>query len=164
MGEENVSFDKAKKRALDILARRAYTKKELTDKLVRYEIDRDIASEAVLWAEEYGFVNDEEYARAYASECVNSKKYGMRRVKQALAYKGIDPNTIEDVLCELEIDEKEKLLPLVEKKLAGNFERKNTDKTIRYFMNKGYSFSDIRSAIEQVKDDTEFMGRDDFEL
>ncbi len=163
MGEENISFDKAKNKALGCLARRMHTKKELVDKLVRYGTERDIAHEVALWAEEYGFINDLEYARVYINECINSKKYGARRIKQALIYKGIDANTIEDAMYEFEFDEGELLVPLVEKKLGGNFERKNIDKTVRHFILKGYSFSDIKSAIEQVKDDIEFAGSDDFE-
>ena len=36
------------------------------------------------------------------------------------------------------------LLPLVEKRLKGDFEKKNIDKCIRYFMYRGYGFSDIK--------------------
>lgn len=163
MGEQNIIFNKAKNKALGCLARRMHTKKELVDKLVRYGIDRDIAIEVALWAEEYGFIDDAEYARVYINECINSKKYGTRRIKQALIYKGIDANTIEDIMCEFEFDEGEALVPLVEKKLAGNFERKNIDKAVRHFIAKGYSYSDIKSAIGQIKDDIELAGSDDFE-
>ena len=163
MGEENIIFEKAKNKALSSLARRMYTGKELCDKLIKYQIAPEIAAEAVEWAKEYGFVNDLEYARMYINECINSKKYGMRRIKQALIYKGIDAYTIEDALAEVEFEEREMLIPLVEKKLAGNFDRKNVDKVIRHFAGRGYSFSDIKSAIGQIKDDIEFAGSDDFE-
>lgn len=164
MGEQNTNFDKAKNKALGVLARRMHTKKELVDKLVRGGFDEDIACEVSLWAEEYGFINDEEYTRMYIGECMNSKKYGVRRIKQALLFKGVDANTIEDVLCETEFDEAESLEPLVQKKLSGNYERKNIDKVVRHFMGKGFSYPDIKRAIEHVKSDIELDGGDEFEL
>ena len=45
------------------------------------------------------------------------------------------------------------LLPLVEKRLKGNFEKKNIDKCIRYFMYRGYGFSDIKNCIDNIKEE-----------
>ena len=44
------------------------------------------------------------------------------------------------------------LLPLVEKRLKGDFEKKNIDKCIRYFMYRGYGFSDIKNCIDNIKE------------
>lgn len=146
------TFEGAKNKAMNLLSYRMHTKKELTDKLLRSGIDEQFAFEAADWAQEYGFINDEEYARTFISDCINIKKYGIRRIKQALLFKGIDAYTIEDVLSEFEFDESEALVSLVKKKLGGNFERKNIDKTVRHFAGKGYSFSDIKSGINKIKD------------
>ena len=45
------------------------------------------------------------------------------------------------------------LLPLVEKRLKGDFEKKNIDKCIRYFMYRGYGFSDIKNCIYNIKEE-----------
>ena len=45
------------------------------------------------------------------------------------------------------------LLPLVEKRLKGDFEKKNIDKCIRYFMYRGYGFSDIKNCIDNIKEE-----------
>ena len=43
--------------------------------------------------------------------------------------------------------------PLVEKRLKGDFEKKNIDKCIRYFMYRGYGFSDIKNCIDNIKEE-----------
>ena len=41
----------------------------------------------------------------------------------------------------------------IEKKLKGNFEKKNCDKAIRFLIYRGYDLSDIKNAIERLKTD-----------
>ena len=52
-------------------------------------------------------------------------------------------------------DEADKLLPLVEKKLGGDFERKSKDRCIRYFMYRGYDFYTIKNCIDTVVSENE---------
>ena len=65
-------------------------------------------------------------------------------------HKGIDRETAEEACDLLEADEEETLLPLMRKKLGGDFDKKSKDRAIRYFVTRGYSFSDIKSAIGQI--------------
>lgn len=143
------TLEAAKKKAAAILARRRCTKKELKDKLAEAGFEPE-AQDVLKWAEKYGFVDDLEYARAFIEDAINIKKYGRRRIEQTLRFKGIDRNTIEDALYEFEFNELEALLPMVQKKLDGNFERKNIQKAVRHFAAKGYSFDDIREAVYQI--------------
>ena len=54
-------------------------------------------------------------------------------------------------MLELSDEEEDQLLPLMERKLGGNFDKKNIDRAIRYFAYRGYDFGDIKSAIEKVR-------------
>ena len=65
--------------------------------------------------------------------------------------RGIASEYIDEALENIEIDERETLLLLVEKKLRGDFERKSIDRTIRYFAAKGYRYEDIKACIETVR-------------
>ena len=58
---------------------------------------------------------------------------------------------LEEVLSELPEDDGEELLFLAEKKIAGNFEKKNIERAIRYFAYRGYNFDDIKSCIEKLE-------------
>ncbi|MBQ6558679.1 MAG: regulatory protein RecX [Clostridia bacterium] len=151
--KKELNYDEAKEKALRLLEFRAHSEKELRDKLkIAGAKDEDI--ETVLdFCREYGFVNDRQFAIMKARDLKNLKKYGLQRIKSELFGKGISAEYVEEAISELDEDETEMLLPLVEKKLRGNFEKKNIDKCIRYFIYRGYNFGDIKSCIEQIKSD-----------
>jgi regulatory protein len=149
--KKELTFDEAKDKALRLLEFRSHSEKELKDKLKRAGA-REEDIEAILdFCRNYGFVNDRDYAVRKAKDLKNLKKYGKRRIKSELYSKGIPSEYIEEAVAELEEDEEEQLLPLVEKKLGGNFEKKNVDKCIRYFLYRGYNFGDIKSCIEDIR-------------
>lgn len=144
-------LEEAKKKAISILTRRALTEKELYEKLIAAGFENETASNALLWAREYGFVNDADYIRRYISDAINLKKYGRRRIEQALSFKGIDSFAIQDAFAELEDDEYERLTALVDKKLNGEFGQKNVDRVVRSLAAKGYEFGDIREAVRAAQ-------------
>lgn len=149
--QKELNYEETKDKALRLLEFRAHSEKELTDKLKRAGAkDADI-EEVLAFCRNYGFVNDREYAVRKARDLKNLKRYGIRRIKSELYAKGIDAEYIEEAVSELDDDEREQLLPLVEKKLGGNFEKKNIDKCIRYFIYRGYSFGDIKNCIDTIK-------------
>ena len=109
---------------------------------------------------EYSFLNDSEYAKKLARDLQNLNKFGKRRIRDELKSRGIYGEDLENAMLELSDEEEEKLLPLMERKLGGNFEKKNIDRAIRYFVYRGYSFDDIKSAIEQIRGEALENGED----
>ena len=93
-----MEFEKAKEKALGFISRRRLSKKELSDKLAKSGVSDKTAEEVVLWAEEYGFLNDFEYAKSYISDALNIKKHGLKKIRFDLKNKGIDDFTIDDAL------------------------------------------------------------------
>ncbi|MCC8160522.1 MAG: recombination regulator RecX [Oscillospiraceae bacterium] len=148
--QRELTFEEAKDKALRLLEFRAHSEKELADKLKRAGAKEYDIEEILEFCRNYGFVNDRNYALSKARDLKNLKKYGVRRIKSELYSKGIPAEYIEEAVSELDYEEND-LLPLVEKKLKGDFEKKNVDKCIRYFIYRGYSFSDIKSCIENIK-------------
>lgn len=151
---ENMSmseqFEVAKKKAIEITERRRKTGKELVDKLLQYGFAPEVCTSVELWAQEYHFIDDALYAQLYVQDAL--RKYGKRRIVQALRFKGIAPELIEDAFAEVELDDaQEKLNADVQKRLDGNFDRKNIDKVIRRFMTRGFSYEDVRNAIDLAK-------------
>lgn len=145
-----LNYDETREKALRLLEFRSHSERELTDKLRRAgSVDEDI--ERILeFCREYGFVNDEQYAKRRARDLQNLKKFGRKRISQELRQKGIAQELIDLAVSELEDDEEDRLYPLVLKKLGGNFEKKNIDKCIRYFIYRGYGFGDIKSCIDKA--------------
>ena len=141
--KKELTFDEAKDKALRLLEFRSHSERELSDKLKRAGAKEEDIDEILEFCRNYGFLDDRKYAIAKAKDLKNLKKYGKRRIKSELYSKGIDAEYVEEAVSYLDEDEEDMLLPLVEKRLKGDFEKKNIDKCIRYFMYRGYGFSDI---------------------
>ena len=147
--EKELTFEQTKEKALRLLEFRSHSEHELREKLKRAggtEIDKVIS-----FCYEYNFLNDREYSKCLAKDLVNLKKYGKRRIAEELKSKGISSENIAEALDGAECDEYEMLMPQVIKKLKGNFEKKNEDKAIRYFLYRGYQLWDIKRCIEDIK-------------
>ncbi len=152
--QKELTFEQTKDKALRLLEFRAHSERELTDKLKRAGAKGNDIEEVLEFCRNYGFVDDRSFAVKKARDLKNLKRYGIRRIKSELYSKGIAAEYIEEAVAELD-DNEEMLIPLVEKKLGGNFEKKNVDKCIRYFIYRGYSFSDIKNCIDELKIDYE---------
>lgn len=146
-----LNFEETKDKALRLLEFRSHSEFELKEKLKRAGAVEENIDTVIEFCREYGFINDERYAKGKAAELQKLKKYGKRRIVQELRYKGISSDLIDAAVCELEDIEEDTLYPLVKKKLGGNFEKKDIDKCIRYFMYRGYDFGDIKTCIDRVK-------------
>ena len=153
-----MDYEEVKEKALTLLEYRSHSEKELRDKLRRKGADDEDIHRVMDFLREYGFVNDEVYADRLAHDLVRVKKYGAYRVKRELMSRGIAEDIAAAAAENNAADEEETLLPLVEKKLAGNFDKKNIDKAIRYFIYRGYRFDDIRRCIDTAKQNGEEYG------
>lgn len=151
--KKELTLEQAKDKALRLLEFRSHSEHELKEKLKRAGAKDEDIEEILDFCRNYGFVNDLAYAKSKARDLKNLKRYGIKRIKAELYSKGIDSEYVEAAVSELDEDEEDILLPLIEKKLKGNFEKKNIDKCIRYFIYRGYSFGDIKNCIENIKQD-----------
>ena len=106
---------RAKEKALWLISYRDHSKKELKDKIKR-TCDEDSAEKAVERMEELGLVNDESYARQYAQKLIFGKRMSKRTAMLELARKGIDRDTAEAVLDDIEVDNREQIREVIEKK------------------------------------------------
>ncbi len=148
---KELSKSEAKEKALRLLEFRSHSEKELYDKLIRAGANAEDLPEIFEFLREYSFVNDAEYAKKLARDLQNLNKYGRRRIREELKFRGIFGEELENAMLELSDEEEKQLLPLMERKLGGNFEKKNIDRAIRYFAYRGYGFDDIKSAVERIK-------------
>lgn len=142
-----------KEKALRCLEYRSHSEKELFEKLKRAGAKEEDIPAVMDFLKEYGFIDDAKYALRLAKDLQNLKKYGKHRIIAELKFRGIASEYIDDALMELDGDEKDALYPLVERKLGKDFDRKNVEKVVRYFSYRGYSYDDIKSCIEQIRDE-----------
>lgn len=149
--KKELTPEAAKEKALRLLEYRSHSEKELRDKLIRAGAKSEELSPIFEFLREYSFVNDAEYAKKLAKDLQNLNKLGKHRIREELKTKGIFGENLENAMAELSDEEGDALLPLMERKLGGNFEKKNIERAVRYFLYRGYGFDDIKSAVEMVK-------------
>ncbi len=153
---ENVIYEKAKNTAVKFLGYRARSKKELKDKLIA-DYSEDITNRVISMLEKYGYVNDEEYAKAYVKDCLNLKGWGQKRIALELTKRGIDKNIIVKALPEENTEQLELIEKLLLKRLKGNtnIDFKEKKKHFDYLARRGFVPSDILEVFDKVlvKDD-----------
>lgn len=140
-----------KHRAMDLLSRRSHSAKELETKLMR-KTSKENARMAVEKMEELGFIDDESFARSYASELWNRKYFSFSRIKRELLLKGVDRDIADIVISELDGDERERIRELVENKYLSRMnDEKGRNSLFSLLVRLGYNYSDIRSVMNEFK-------------
>lgn len=143
---------RASEKALYLLEHRSHSKKELKDKISRVT-SKEAAAAAAQHMEDIGLVNDGEFARMYARELFERKKFGSARVKQELYMKGIDRDVIDEVIEEFAIDPDENIRYILERKYRGyQQDEKIKRRAAAGLQRLGYRFDDIRRAMKIEED------------
>lgn len=138
---------RAKEKALWLISYRDHSKKELCDKLLK-TADRESAEKAAERMEELGLINDEKYAERYAHQLINVKHLSKRAAQYKLVEKGIDKELAEEILEEMDIDPRQHISSLIEKKYLNSlYDEKGRKRTISALQRMGYSWGDISSVL-----------------
>ena len=144
---DSASLAAAKQKALEALARRPLSRREVTDRLDRKGVREDIAGEAADWLERMGYVDDGEYAgqivRHYAA-----KGYGAGRIREELARRGV-PREHWDAALEQMPDTADTVDRFLRAKLRGEPDRKEKKRVADALLRRGFSWEEIRSAMER---------------
>lgn len=133
--------------SVNYILRRPRSRKEIYEyinkKLFKFKIKLSKAGidEIMEKLERYNYINDEVFAEQWANSSLR-KGRGPGRIRQELMIKGIDKNTIDNIVFKLDEEEierqKEKVLEkyLRNKKFKNEYEEKF--KTKQYLMSKGF--------------------------
>ena len=156
MKKYEMDYSQTKEKALRLLEFRNHSSGELKRKLTIAGASDEDASKVIEFLKEYNLINDRDYAKRLALDLKNLKKYGERRIRSELKSRGIITEYIEEAIGELPEFDEEELIRLVDKRLKGDFEKKNKDKLLRYFLNRGYTFDEIKRAIEKNEQESVF--------
>lgn len=161
MNNKNSKYDelsRTKYCAFLILGRRAHTKKELTDKLLKKEYSPECVEEAVSYMEQEGYIDDRDYAERYLNDAVELKKHGMARIKQDLLRKGIPREIVEEVIENTEKDNGETIKRILETRLPKTdlSDRKQRDRLIGYMLRRGFRYGEVYSALREYMDEGEY--------
>lgn len=140
--EKTTALDKA----LTHITASMKTEREIRDYLKKKGYLADVCDYVVEKMKGYGFLDDGQYARAYAESA--GKKKGRRLIAAELRRKGVDDGHIERALEDL-TGERESAERLLAKYMRGKeTDRKTLSKAYSYLLGKGYDYDTAKSALE----------------
>lgn len=92
--------DQARRVAYDLLSRKAWSRAELTARLVRRGAAESVAKRLVAELEAQGYVDDAAFARQWAEARATRRRFGSRRIGEELRLKGISRSLAEAAVRE----------------------------------------------------------------
>lgn len=140
--DQKVAFDMA----VSYLEKYVVSEKGLKDYLKKKNFDAKTISKTVAKLREYGFIDDEKFAKNYFETLSTTK--GKRAIANKLKSKGVSAEIVEDLLENVdEEDEIEKATMLAEKFVKNRqIDTKIKQKCLAHLIYKGYDYSVAQKA------------------
>lgn len=151
---------RARQAALDYVSRGGKTTTEVRRALARRGFSEHAAEDALGQMERYGYLDDAAYASAFVRGRAASRGHGPQRLRADLIKKGVSREAIDRALDELDTDDladsARRLAQQRWRALASETDpRKRKKKTTDFLLRRGFSFDQVRAAIDAVADDEE---------
>lgn len=149
--KKEVIIKRAKLRAMHLLNDMDRTESQLRTKLRQSCYTEDVVEVALAYVKSFGYIDDLDYAKRYIQNRQNQKS--KRELYAQLVGKGIERELIELAMEECytgEDDEIEAIRRLAAKRKYHfrDATREEQQKQMAYFMRKGFSYENIRRALE----------------
>lgn len=162
--EEAARYAAVRERALDLIAARPLSRRELLDKLTarprdpkKRPADPAQAEAAADWLEGLGYLNDAEYARTVVKHYA-AKGYGVRKLRDELWKRGVPREHWDAALAELaESGQGEEAIDaLLRQKLKGRApDEKELKRASDALARRGYRWEEIKAALRRYGADIE---------
>ena len=147
------NFSKAYNRAINYLAIRPRSTKEVRDYLWRKQYSPEIADRVMERLDQKGYLQDQQFAALWVQSRSLTKPMSRRRLSQELSQKGIKNDAQAVALADF--DEETALRQIIEKKSRLTRYRDDRQKFIQYLARQGFSFDLIQSCLRQFEGDLE---------
>jgi regulatory protein len=147
--DDLVNFEQlnlAKQAALRLLAIRNHSSLELRKKLLQKKIKPDMVEKILEYLVDANLLNDEKFAREYASELSKRKHFGSSRIKLELRKKGIEDTIVKDIMkkSSADLESEKKNLELAASKYLKHLSKKlsprEKQKLVNFLYRKGFSW------------------------
>lgn len=150
---DKINYCKAINKCYDLLSRRDHSVKELKTKLLR-TVDENNAQMAIDRMIELGYLNDEKYAEKLLEYLIENKRMSKAHIKQEMFKRGVPNEIISSLLEYAKIDNVSSICDLIQTKYRNKLNAENgKEKVIASLMRKGFSYSDIKSAFNELEND-----------
>lgn len=138
---------------LRLLGRREHSVRELEQKLRQRGFTDSIIAAVISEATERGWQSDERYTEVWTRHCL-LRGDGINKIKAAANSKGISAELLEQKLAEEAPDWRELCFARLCKKFGTEAPAtpKDRDRRIRYLLQRGFTYPDIKQALERQSD------------
>lgn len=150
---EESKYSLCESHALKLLSYQPLSKKMLIDKLIKKGEEDYNAERAAQWLEEMGMINDENYSEMVVRH-YSAKGYGTKRIQNELYRHGIPRELWDDALKGMPSQD-DKIDSFVRARLTDPSDRKQVKKVSDALLRRGFSWSEIKSALERFRDSYE---------
>jgi regulatory protein len=144
---------RATEAALAFLAYRPRSEKEVRDRLRRGGFEQEAIEQTIAKLHEWRYLDDADFARRWVESRTTGRPRGSRLLQQELWRKGIDRETVREVIDDAELDEAAAAEALARERLrsyAGEDPPVIRRRLGAYLSRRGYSYDVVRDAIERV--------------
>ena len=158
---DEISYEASLEKGIFLISLKDRTKKEVRLKLEEKFWNKNAVLKAIEKLEEFGYLNDLNYAISY----IESKTYGKNRISYNLFQKGIDRSTVEKAYLTLDEEKEENIDDVKLKKLIDKNSRKinssnsrdekklkEEQKLIQYLARQGFSLDKIFKKLKEYKE------------
>ena len=146
-----------RQRAFRLLGRRQHSVAELRNKLWNKNYDMALINEVLSELSEKNYLNDKNFADAFAEEKLKIKKWSERRLKSELIKKGINPDIISEVLNHrVSPEESFENAYNVAKKKYESLKKRNLEpneikhKLSTFLISRGFDYEIIKKACSEI--------------
>ena len=143
----------ARKKAMDLLARREHARAELERKLAASGFDADIAADVAQRLADEGLQSDRRFVESFVQSRINQGK-GPVRIRADLGQRGIPTGLVDDVLEEAGADWRALARETREKKFGRPQPAEFRDKArqMRFLQYRGFEPDQIQAAVSSFED------------
>lgn len=146
-------YIKAKNKALNILSKADQSEKKIKEKLSS-EFEEDTIDNVIDFLKRNNFINDDILAQKIVNTNINLNKCGKNKIKQNLYIKGIDKNSINEALSEIDDNiEYENAMYLAKKRynrVKNEDKRKIYQKISQHLAYKGFNYDIIKRVLNKL--------------
>lgn len=148
---KNILKKQCLNKAIQLLTIRDHSTLELVEKLKK-TANLKIINQTIEELKNLNYLNDTNFATNLAKKLIIKKGLSKKRTIFELKLKGIDSQTAENVIANLQINTNQNIINMIKKKyeIKQINNLKTKQKIIRYFMQKGHSYEDIQTAIKSI--------------
>lgn len=124
---------------------------EVLTKLRSWQIEEQEQRQVLQILKNDGFVDDERYVQSFIRGKINTKQWGVQKIRLGLIQKGISKELIDKYIEEINPQQYTDNIQTVLRKWTqshGPITRENITKLYRHLLSKGYTYEEIKGELK----------------